>query len=273
MSSEIFEVDDARPLFARKISLIRLTEYQARLICEGIGTFIFLMTIVLAEMNCGVSAIDNIYHNHNLAPIAEGLIISGLIFTFGYISGGHFNPAVTSSALILGEMRIDETLAFWSAQVIGAILGASCGVFISGKTHPLPAPQIYYNAPEYVLVTLIFEGVFTCFLVSVLLNIVHSKNSNEHYYGLTVGICLMALYYAVGGVSKGAFNPAVATALQLTKFVMAGYASPLMFLWIYWMGPVLGAVLATILFKITHPVPTKSEESKPEEKTARNLYS
>ncbi|CCW60404.1 unnamed protein product [Phytomonas sp. EM1] len=272
MNAEIFAINDVRPLLARKVPLPRLSKYQTRYICEGIGTFIFLLTIVLAEMNCGVSAIDNVHHTRNLAPIAEGLVLSALIFTFGHISGGHFNPAVSFSALILGEMRIEETVAFWSAQVIGAILGASCGVIISGKTHPLPAPQIYRSTPEYVLMALILESIFTCFLVTVVLHIAHSQGNSDYYYGLTVGMCLMALHYAVGGVSKGAFNPAVATALQFIKFIAAGYAAPLMFLWIYWTGPVLGAVGATILFKMTHPIPKKSEEAMQEEKTARNLY-
>lgn len=264
------EVDE-KPFLARKLPLLRLSAYQAKFLCEGIGSFVFLMTISLAEMNCGFSAIDGKTHTRNLAPIAEGFMLCVMVFTFGYISGGHFNPAVTFSVVLIRGMRVEEAAAYWIAQVVGGLVGAFFGILVNGTTRHLPAPQVYRNLPEYVFTAFIAEAVFTMFLVTVVLHVAYSRQKNNHYYGLAIGMCLLASQYAVGGVSGGAFNPAVATALQISKFIAAGYVYPLMHLWLYWAAPALGAVGAALLFKMTHPVPKETEEDK-RQKVAKDLY-
>lgn len=271
MESSVY-TDDEKPFLARKIPLLRLTAYQAKFICEGIGTFIFLMTISLAEMNCGISAIDGTNRTRNLAPIAEGFMLCVLVFTFGYISGGHFNPAVTFSVVMVRGIRVEEAVAYWMAQVVGGILGAGCGIIVNGTTRHLPAPQVYRNMPQYIFTAFVAEAVFTCFLVTVILHVAYSQQKNNHYYGLAIGMCLLASQYAVGGVSGGAFNPAVATALQITKFIAAGYVTPLMHLWLYWAAPAVGAVGAALLFKMTNPALRPDEDEAAQRQQAQHLY-
>lgn len=263
-----------RPYLARKLPLLRLSSYQAKFLCEGIGSFIFLMTISLAEMNCGLSSINGTTRTRNLAPIAEGFMLCVLVFTFGYISGGHFNPAVTLSVVMVRGMRIEEAVAYWIAQVVGGILGAGYGILVNGTTRNLPAPQVYRNMTEYVFTAFAAEACFTCFLVTVVLHVAYSQQKNNHFYGFAIGLCLLASQYAVGGVSGGAFNPAVATALQVTKFIAAGYVTPLMHLWLYWAAPAAGAFVAALLFKVTHPVPPDedSEDELRGQRNARSLY-
>ncbi|KAG5496298.1 hypothetical protein JKF63_02599 [Porcisia hertigi] len=262
---------DERSFFARRIPLIRLSRYQANFICEGVGTFIFLVTISLAEMNCGRLAVDGKTHTRNLAPIAEGLMLSVLVFMFGYISGGHFNPAVTFAVVMIRGMRIEEALSYWVAQVIGAVLGAGFSILVNGTTQRLPAPQVLQNTAEYIFSAFVAESVFTMFLVSVVLHSAYSQQGNNDFFGLAIGMCFLASQYAVGGVSGGAFNPAVATGLQVTKFLAAGYVTQLMYLWLYWAAPACGAVAAAFLFKLTHPAP-KDDETQ-QQRVVRNLYS
>ncbi|KPI86204.1 aquaporin-like protein [Leptomonas seymouri] len=261
------------PFLARQLPLIRLSRYQANFVCEGVGTFVFLLTISLAEMNCGVLSINGDSHTRNLAPIAEGFMLCVLVFTFGYISGGHFNPAVTLAVVLIRGMRLGEAMSYWVAQVIGAIVGAGLGILINGTTRHLPAPHVMQNTPEYIASAFIAEAVFTLFLVTVVLHVAYSQQRNNHYYGLAIGICLLAAQYAVGGVSGGAFNPAVATGLQLTKFIAAGYATQLMYLWLYWAAPAAGAVGAAFLFQLTHPAPTDDKEEAHQQRVAKDLYS
>ncbi|EPY30064.1 aquaporin-like protein [Strigomonas culicis] len=263
------------PFLARSLPLIRLSLYQAKILCEAVGTFIFVMTISLAEMNCGLSAIDGKTHTRNLAPIAEGFVLCVLIFTFGYVSGGHFNPAVTFSVVMLRGVRIEEAVGYWLAQVVGAFFGAALGIITNGTTRHLPAPQVYQNSAENILIAFICEAVFTGFLCSVVLHVAYSQQKNNHYYGLAIGMCLLASQYAVGGITGGSFNPAVATGLQLTKFIAAGYATPLVYLWMYWSAPMVGAVGASFLFKLTHPAPHEDEDQQEErvlQAQAKDLY-
>ncbi|RNF01660.1 aquaporin-like protein [Trypanosoma rangeli] len=274
MSGDVTATEE-RSYLARKLPLFKLSAYQAKFICEGIGTFIFVMTISLAEVNCGAAAINGKTRTRNLAPIAEGFMLSVLVFTFGYISGGHFNPAVTFAAMLVQAMRMEEAVAYWIAQVIGGVLGAVFGTLVNGFPHHLPAPQVYQNLPGHVLTGFIAEALFAGFLVTVVLHVAYSRQRNNHYYGLAIGMCLLAAGYSVGGVSGGAFNPAVATGLQLTKCIAAGYCIPLMHLWLYWAAPAAGAVGASLLFKMTHPVPQETEEEarrKALQRSARHLY-
>lgn len=264
-----------RLFLARKLPLLRFSPFHAKFICEGIGSFVFLMTISLAEMNCGLSAIDGTNRTRNLAPIAEGFMLCVLIWTFGHISGGHFNPAITLSAMLIRGMGIEEAVTYWLAQVIGGILGAGYGILVNGTTRHLPAPQVHLNMPEYVFMAFAAEAVFSCFLVTVALHTSYSQQKSYRFYGFAVGMCLLASQYAVGGVSGGAFNPAVATALQITKFIAAGYVTPLMNLWLYWAAPAAGAFAAALLFKVTHPVPADDGEEEGErnlQRSAKDLY-
>lgn len=273
MAGESSEVEE-KPFLARKLPLLRLTRYQANFVCECVGTFIFLMTIALAEMNCGLLAINGSTHTRNLAPIAEGFMLCVLVFMFGYISGGHFNPAVTFAVVLIRGMRVEEAISYWVAQVIGGLFGAGFGILVNGTTRHLPAPQVSYNTAEYIFSAFAAEAIFTMFLVTVVLHVAYSQQKNNHYYGLAIGMCLLASQYAVGGVSGGAFNPAVATALQVSKFIAAGYVTQLMHLWLYWDAPAVGAVGAAFLFKMTHPVPHGDEEEEArQQRTARDLYS
>ncbi|EKF33334.1 aquaporin-like protein, putative [Trypanosoma cruzi marinkellei] len=274
MTEDILAVEE-RSYLARKLPLVKLSAYQAKFICEGIGSFVFVMTVSLAEMNCGITSINGKDRTRNLAPIAEGFMLCVLVFAFGYISGGHFNPAVTFSAMLIRAMRMEEAVAYWIAQVIGGVLGALFGIVVNGFPRHLPAPQVYQNLPAYIFTGFLAEALFTGFLVTVVLHVAYSRQRNSHYYGLAIGMCLLTARYSVGGVSGGAFNPAVATGLQLTKCIAAGYCIPLMHLWLYWAAPAAGAVGASLLFKMTHPAPQETEEEnqrKALQRSARHLY-
>ncbi|AIO01136.1 aquaporin-like protein [Leishmania panamensis] len=264
---------EEKSFLARQISLIRLTRYQAKFMCEGLGTFIFSLTIALAEMNCGNLAIDGKVHTRNLAPIAGGLMLCVLIFTFGYISGGHFNPAVTFAVVMIRGIRVEEAMSYWVAQVVGALIGAGLSILVNGTARHFPAPQVAQNTAEHIFSAFIAEAVFTMLLVTVVLHVVYSQQHRNDYYGLAIGMCFLASQYAIGGVSGGAFNPAVATGLQVAKFIAAGYVTQLTYLWLYWAAPACGAVGAAFLFTMTHPVPKDDEEEARQQRAARNLYS
>ena len=242
-----------------RVPFLKLTAFQAKFLIEGIGSFVFVMTVFLAEMSCGSAAINGIDKTRNLAPIAIGFILAVLVFAFGYISGGHFNPAVTLGVMLIHAIRIETAIAYCIAQVAGGILGAFFGLAIVGVQPGIPAPEVFGGLPEFVVRAFIGEAIFTGALVTVVLHVACSKQKNNHYYGLAIGMCVLAAAYAVGGISGGAFNPMIATSLQVVKCAAVS-CTPLLNLWLYWAAPASGALGASILFKMVHPVDVPSDE-------------
>ena len=265
-----------KPFLLRKLPLLKMSLFQAQVMAEGIGSFMLLLTITLAEANCGISAINGTTRTRNLAPMAIGFMLSVIVFTFAYISGGHFNPAVTLGALLVKGMRIELATSYWISQCIGGVLGALFALFVNGTTIRLPAPHVHKNLPQYVILAFIAEAVFTGILVTVVLHVAYSKQRNNGFYGLAVGLCVMSAAYAVGEVSGGSFNPAVAFSLQVVK-CFTGNCIPLMHLWLYFAAPAAGALGASVLFKMTLPPPEETESLQMKERAeqtaaAQDLY-
>uniref|UniRef100_A0A7S1QLY8 Aquaporin n=1 Tax=Neobodo designis TaxID=312471 RepID=A0A7S1QLY8_NEODS len=235
-----------------KLPVVPLTPFQAKFLVEGIGTFVLALTVFLAEVECGAGALNGTTKIRNLAPIAAGFILAVMVFTFGYISGGHFNPAVTLGIMFVNIIRIDQALAYIIAQCIGAFMGAGFGVLLTGPGPQMPAPEVYRGLPEFIFRGFVGEAIFTGALVTVVLHVACSKQKDNHFYGFAVGMTVMASAYAVGGVSGGCFNPALATGFQVVK-CFAGYCTALLNLWLYWGAPAAGALGASIAFKMVHP--------------------
>merc|ERR1719498_195936 len=126
-----------------KFPVIPLTPFQAKFLVECIGTFVLTMTVFMASVESGPDAINGTTKLRNLAPIAIGFILAVMVFSFGYISGGHFNPAVTLGIMFVNVIRIDQAIAYMIAQTIGAFLGGAFGVLLAGTSPSMPAPEVY----------------------------------------------------------------------------------------------------------------------------------
>ena len=132
--------------------------------------------------------------------------------------------------------------------------------FILGKTFA-PAP-----APGAGLVRHLFvEFLYTFALALVVLNAATApKTSGNSFYGLVIGFTVVVGAVAGGGVSGGAFNPAVGTGPILIDAMLGN--GTLKHLWLYWVGPLAGGALAAIVFKfqnaIATPRPTDAPSSR-----------
>src|SRR5579863_4289322 len=164
-------------------------------IAEFIGTFFLVLTIGCVVVGNGAGA---------LAPLAIGSALMVMIYAGGHISGGHYNPAVTLGVWIRGRCETRDVLPYMVAQLVGAGLAAVVTRFLVG------APKGAALAPALVP-AFVAEFLFTFALVFVVLNTatVKSKAGNS-FYGLAIGFTVMVGAFAVGSVSGGAFNPAVA---------------------------------------------------------------
>lgn len=194
-------------------------------IVEFIGTFFLVFTVGMA-----------VHSGHVLAPLAIGASLMVMIFAGGHISGGHFNPAVTLAVWLRGKLPLKDVIPYWIAQLLAGLVAA---LIVNHLVGPALTP-----ATHVVSNSLIVEFLFTFALAWVVLNTATSKGTLDNsFYGLAIGFTVAAGAVAVGGVSGGAFNPAVG----LGVFVM-GYED-LTQLGVYLVANLAGGAVAALAFK------------------------
>lgn len=194
-------------------------------IVEFIGTFFLVFTVGMAVRS-----------GSPLAPLAIGASLMVMIFAGGHVSGGHFNPAVTLAVWLRGKLPLKDVIPYWVAQLLA---GLTAGLIVN-----LLLTRIQMPAEHIVVNSLIVEFLFTFALAWVVLNTATSKGTLDNsFYGLAIGFTVVAGAVAVGGISGGAFNPAVG----LGVFVM-GFES-ISQLGVYVVADLAGGAVAALAFK------------------------
>jgi aquaporin Z len=144
-----------------------------------------------------------------MAPLAIGVTLMVMVYAGGPISGGHYNPAVTTAVTIRGKCPAKDFVPYILAQLLGAFAAAQLALFLTGAS-PQPA------ALAHVAQAFVAEAVFTFALAWVVLNVATSaKSAGNSYFGLAIGGTVIASAYAIGGISGCALNPAVALGAAL----------------------------------------------------------
>ncbi|HSJ09621.1 MAG TPA: aquaporin, partial [Longimicrobiales bacterium] len=170
----------------------------AKLAIEAIGTFFLVLTIGLVVIEPGAGA---------MAPLAIGSVLMVMVYMGGHISGGHYNPAVTLGVMLRGKATAAEMVGYWAAQVAGALVATLVVALL--KAGAAPVAMVPDTVPA-----LVAEFVFTFALVFVVLNTATAKGTEGNsYFGLAIGFTVLVGAYAAGGISGGAFNPAVSAGL------------------------------------------------------------
>ena len=201
-------------------------------IAEFIGTFFLVLTIGCTVIPGSPGVIP---------PLAIGAALMVMIFAGGHVSGGHFNPAVTLGVYMRGRCPASDVVPYWISQILAAIVAASTARFLVGA--PTGAPLVPAVAPAFVA-----EFLFAFALVYVVLNVATAKGtSGNSFYGLAIGMTVMTGAFAVGGISGGAFNPAVAIGIGVMGLV--AMAS----IWIHIVANLLGGAVAALVFKSINP--------------------
>ena len=202
-------------------------------IAEFIGTFFLVLTVGCTVIGAGSGVI---------APLAIGAALMVMVFAGGHISGGHYNPAVTLGILIRGKLQSADVVPYWIAQLGGAVVAAllvnkvlRAGVAV--------APIALHVGPA-----LLAEFLFTFALVYVVLNAATAEGtSGNSFYGLAIGMTVMTGAFAVGDISGGAFNPAVALGICILGISDWGN------IWIYLLANFAAGALAAVIFQMINP--------------------
>jgi aquaporin Z len=199
---------------------------------ELIGTFLFVLTVGMVVIDPGAGA---------LAPIAIGSLLMVIVYAGGHVSGGHYNPAVTLAVWLRGRCPTADVLPYWISQILGAFAGGALALYLKGN--PILTPKEILAVPS-----LIAEFVGTFALCYVVLNVATAKatagNSN---YGLAIGFTVVVMAFALGGVSGGAFNPAIATGITFM------HIEKIANFWVYLVGDLAGGALAALTFRLINP--------------------
>ena len=203
-------------------------------ITEFIGTFFLVFIIGMTPAG--------------IAPFAIGAVLMVMVYAGGHISGAHYNPAVTLAVLIRGKINVNDAVAYWIVQFIGAI--AAYGL-ISYFIKEFPSEPLPLADTTKALVA---EFVATFALAYVVLNVATAKgNAGNSFYGLAIGFTVFAMAFAVGPISRGAFNPAVAVGISFMKIVSWSN------IWVYVVGCFGGGAVAALVFNFLNkedkPVP------------------
>lgn len=206
-------------------------EYR-RLFSEVWGTFL----LVLVAAGGGVVGATVFGGDLTLAmkALAPGMMVMGIIFFMGTISGAHLNPAVTLAFAVRGNFPWRRVPGYIVAQVVGAVLAAwflqlMYGGIINGATEPTPDVSIW--------VAMLTEAVLTLGLVSVILGTASGARNVGINGALAVGAYIGLVSVWGAPVSGASMNPARSFAPELVGGDLSNY-------WIYVVGPILGAMLA-----------------------------
>ena len=198
-------------------------------ITEFIGTFFLVLAIGLTGN-----------------PIAIGTMLMVMVYMGGHISGAHYNPAVSIAMIFRGLLSVKEAINYILSQLAGAFLAAIFVQWAGGSVM-----EVGPSNTASVLQILSVEAIFTFALVLVILNVAtNPKTEGNSYYGLAIGFTVMAGAFAGGGISGGAYNPAVGTGPILVDAIM-GEGNTLSNFWYYLVGPIVGAVTAAYIYKLT----------------------
>jgi aquaporin Z len=204
---------------------------QRKLVVEFVGMFLFVFTVGMATNKAGAGA---------LAPLAIGSVLMVLVFAGGHVSGGHFNPAVSTAVFLRQRMAGIEFATYVVAQVVAAVLAGLVVRYVGGREAHAPVASTGKM--------LVAEFLFTFALAWVVLHVATATGTlGNSFYGLAIGFTVVAGAFAVGGISGGAFNPAVAIGAMVTGLLEWSN------IWIYLIAEILGAAVAAYAFLFVLP--------------------
>ncbi|MBR1905160.1 MAG: MIP family channel protein [Clostridiales bacterium] len=214
-------------------------------VAECIGTF----TLVL--IGCGTAMLTGCdkWGGYLTTAFAFGLVIVGMAYCVGNISGCHINPAVSLACLISGRMNAKDFGLYFVFQTIGAILGAAVlkGIFAMGgitdATGGLGSNGLA-GVNGNIGAGLIVEVILTFIFILVILGVTDGDYKHGSFGGVVIGFSLVMVHILGIGLTGTSVNPA----RSIGPAIFAGGAA-LTDLWVFIVGPFAGAALAALVYK------------------------
>ncbi|MBI5145873.1 MAG: MIP family channel protein [Thaumarchaeota archaeon] len=226
---------------------------------ESIATFCLVffgpLSVVMAAAAFGTGlTIEGII----MIAIGHGAAIGLMVYAFGHVSGAHINPAVTISMLVTKRIGIKDGIGYIVFQIIGAIIAAfslktilpELGAKVNYGTQGGPSALLNNSAMSGFAV----EAVFTFFLVTVIFMTAVHKKAAAGMHGLAIGGMIFLLHLVGVPLTGASMNPA----RTLGPAIASGYWD---FHWIYWAGPIIGAIIAGLIMNYIFVKKAETEKS------------
>ena len=217
----------------------------------------FIGTMVLVVLGCGTAMLVGCDAENGcgyiLTALAFGLVIVGMAYCVGNISGCHINPAVSLGVLISGGMSVADFFGYIISQCLGAFAGAGilAGIFglggITDQTGALGTNGLT-NVNESAIVGLIVECFLTFVFVLTILGVTSKKAGHGSFGGLVIGLTLTLVHILGIGLTGTSVNPARSFGPALVALIQ-GNAAPMGVLWVFIVGPLVGAAIAAGVYK------------------------
>jgi len=216
-------------------------------VAEFIGTFVLVFLGCGTAMLTGPSILNP--GAYALTALAFGLVIVGMAYCVGNISGCHINPAVSLGVLINGGMEFTDFVGYIISQCAGAVVGAAAlkGIFSMGDVTDLTdsyGANGLGGVNDSAGAGLIVEIILTFIFVMVILGVTSNKFKHGSFGGLIIGLSLTLVHIFGIGLTGTSVNPA----RSFGPALFAG-GDALKDLWVFIVGPFVGAILAACVYK------------------------
>lgn len=217
----------------------------------------FLGTFWLVFGGCGSAVLAAAYPELGIGfvgvSLAFGLTVLTMAYAVGSISGGHFNPAVSIGLLIGGRFDGKLLLPYIVSQVLGAIAAGGVLYLIASGKVGFDAAASGFASNGYgehspngynMMSALVIEIVLTAFFIIIILGCC-SKESQPHLAPIPIGLALTLIHLISIPVTNTSVNPARSTGVAIFQ---GGWA--LGQLWLFWVAPIIGAILGAVIYKV-----------------------
>jgi aquaporin Z len=212
-------------------------------------------TMVLVLMGCGVAVSLGCDPVNNIPAVvgtacAFGLAVVAMAYTIGGISGCHINPAITLGCFLTKRISAKDCAMYMIFQVIGAFIGSAILYLLTSNSGLEGTGANDLQQGVEVAGGLIAEIVFTCVFVLVVLGATAKTNgATNNFAGLAIGLSLILVHLVCIRYTGTSVNPA----RSIAPAVFQGETA-LSNLWIFIVGPFVGAALAAVIWMIIDPI-------------------
>ena len=220
-------------------------------IAECIGTCVLVVLGCGTAMLVGCDAASG--SGYLLTALAFGLTIVGMAYCVGNISGCHINPAVSLGVLLSGGMDKGDFLGYVVSQCIGALIGSGLLAVIFGTGGVVDKTGGYGSnglsgVGGNAVAGLLVEITLTFIFVLTILGVTSKKANHGSFGGLVIGFTLTLVHILGIGLTGTSVNPARSFGPAVFAAI-SGNTAPLAALWVFIVGPLVGAALAAIVYK------------------------
>lgn len=217
----------------------------------------FIGTAVLVILGCGTAMLVGCDAaaggGYILTALAFGLVIVGMAYCVGNISGCHINPAVSLGVLISGGMEVKDFVGYVIAQCLGALAGAGVlgAIFGLGGVTDMTGgfgSNGLSGVNGSIAAGLLVEIVLTCIFVMTILGVTSKKANHGSFAGIVIGFTLTLVHILGIGLTGTSVNPARSFGPAVVAAI-TGNSAPIACLWVFIVGPLAGAALAAVIYK------------------------